>query len=205
MRKTTLKQVRRAERRGVSVREGGEGDVALFFRLMTSTCARQGTLPQPASEAAMLQVWRSFHREGKVRMTFAEVDGEAVATLFCLDFGDRVSAWKKGWSGAHEEKHPNVLLSYEAIQWAHRRGARQFDFMGFDRDAMKQGVSAGDLQAAQQGSLYWFNLGFGSQPRLLPESFLYFGNGLLRAVHRSHLGRALLRLGRAAFLRTLNP
>lgn len=203
MRTTTLKQVHRAQRRGVLIREGGEADIPAFFGLMVNTCERQKTKPSPATEAALLAVWKAFEPVGGLRLTFADVEGQTVAGLLCFCFGGRVSAWKKGWSGGFRDRYPNVLVSYEAIQWAQLKGFKLVDFMGFSRDLALRFEAGESPLDSQQDSLYWFNLGFGSRPKVLPESVLYLSNPLARWGYRAlaaarfgrHLAKRLVRGG----------
>ena len=129
-RKTARVEIRQAERRGIAIREGTEKDAGVFFRLMAATCERQGCAPSPASEAAVVALWKAFSGRGRIRISFAEYAGEPVAGALCLILGDRVTLWKKGWSGAQRERHPNQLVTYEAVRWAHQNGYKIFDCAG---------------------------------------------------------------------------
>jgi hypothetical protein len=100
IRRSTMVEVRQARRRGITIREGSDADVGTFFRLMSTTCQRlEGRKPNPATEGALMEVWKAFRPSGYVRLTLSEFEGEAVAGGFFLCFGDRVTFWKKGWSG----------------------------------------------------------------------------------------------------------
>ena len=134
MRKTTGVELKQAHKRGIEIREGDEGDIGTFFRLMTNSCKRQQTSPAPATESAMMEIWKAFHPAGLIRLTLAEFQGEPVAGALCLCFGERVTFWKKGWSGAHRERHPNQMVMFDAIRWAHQRGYKLFDCAAMNRD-----------------------------------------------------------------------
>ncbi len=184
MRKSMLMQVNRARRRGVTIREGDERDVGVFFSLMASTCERQGTRPSPHTESAMMALWNAFHPCGAIRLTLAECEGETVAGLLCLRFGPRVTAWKKGWSGKYSDRYPNQLLSYEAIEWAQRTGANVLDFAAMRRDIAEAMLEGKAPVKEWESSRDWFNLGFGNRPQLLPESKIYISNPLARFLYK---------------------
>lgn len=188
MRRNTLALVRRARRRGVSIREGNESDVAAFFSMMQSTCARQQTSPQPATLAAMASLWRALSPKGLVRMSLAECEGRPVAGMVCIRFGDRVTAWKKGWSGEYADWCPNYLVTFDAIEWAHRAGARLFDFAGMNRQVAVAAIEGAIEERNLGAHRDCFNLGFGGRVKLLPESRLYIANPFVRLLYRAFCG-----------------
>jgi hypothetical protein len=147
---------------------------------MAATCERQGCSPSPGSEAAVLALWRAFSGQGRIRVSFAEYAGEPVAGALCLILGDRVTLWKKGWSGAQRERHPNQLLTYEAIRWAHRNGYKIFDCAGMAYSTAVSLLRGEPLTDAQKQGRDFFLLGYGAKPLLLPESWIYFRNPVIR-------------------------
>jgi peptidoglycan pentaglycine glycine transferase (the first glycine) len=183
IRKTARVEVRQAERRGMKIREGKENEAGLFFKLMAETCARQGTAPSPGSEAGVQSLLSAFSAGGRVRVSFAEYEGEPVAGALCLMFGDRVTLWKKGWSGAHRERHPNALVTHEAIQWAHAKGYKRFDCAGMSHVVADRLLRREELSEAQKRGRDFFLLGYGAQPVLLPGSWVYFRNPAARFVY----------------------
>ena len=184
MRKNTLVEVRQACRRGIKVRQGGELDVGTFFRLMRITCERQQTKPAPATESALLAVWEAFNRRGCVHLFLAEYEGAAVAGTFCLCFGDRVTIWKKGWSGQHRERHPNQLLLFKTIEWAQQHGYKLFDFAGLNPEIAAALLRGETLSEIQRKSRDFVHLSYGNLPMLLPESQIYINNPLFQFAYR---------------------
>jgi lipid II:glycine glycyltransferase (peptidoglycan interpeptide bridge formation enzyme) len=193
MSKYTRKHVRQATRRGVTIREGTARDTATFFRLMLSTCERQGAAPEPPTEAAVAELWERFHQFACVRLSFAECDGEPVAAQLAIPFGGTVRLWKKGWSSTHGDKHPNELLTHEVIQWAHAKGFKNVDFGALDKRTAQSLLQGLPLDEDQTQSRDKFNLGFGGRPVLLPEARVWFGNGFLRRVYGFLASRPLTR------------
>jgi lipid II:glycine glycyltransferase (peptidoglycan interpeptide bridge formation enzyme) len=185
LRRTTRLELKRSETRGMKMRVGGERDLPTFFRLMTATCRRQQTDPSPATEAALREIWQAFHPTGRIRLAFAEYENEPVAAAICLCFGDRVTFWKKGWSGAHRERHPNQLVMFDAIRWAQSRGFRQFDCLAMHHDTAVSLLNGRPLSNTQKSARDFFLLGYGGTPVLLPESWVYFGNPVLRFLYQT--------------------
>jgi len=184
MRKSTVVQVKRARRRGVVIREGGETDIHTFFSLMKSTCERQRTTPVPSTEAALRAVWEAFRPQDGVRLSLADCEGEPVAGMWCIRFGQRITGWKKGWSGAYPERYPNQLVAFEAIEWACRTGGKLFDFSAMDRKIAVDMIRGVPLDENCEVSRDWFNLGFGNTAQLLPESRIYISNPIARFLYK---------------------
>jgi hypothetical protein len=202
LRKATANEIRQARQRGIRIREGGEADVGTFFRLMTATCERQGTQPNPASEPALASVWRAFHAAGRMRLTLAEYEGEAVAGSWCFCFGERVTGWKKGWSGRQRERHPNSLLVFEAIEWASRQGYKLFDFCSLSPDVARALLRGETLSEEQRKSRDFLHLSFGDKPALLPESQIHVSRWWARGIYRTIMANRWLRRTVKGLLRT---
>jgi CelD/BcsL family acetyltransferase involved in cellulose biosynthesis len=122
------RNIRRAERAGVSVRVGDtETDVTrVFYRLHTRTRRRLGVLVQPLRYFRLL--WRHVLQPGHGVVMIAEWEGEPVAAaVFLASAGTCVYKY-----GASDERHwnvrPNHLLFWEAIRGARARGCRTLDF-----------------------------------------------------------------------------
>jgi peptidoglycan pentaglycine glycine transferase (the first glycine) len=184
MRPHTRQEIRQAVRRGVKIREGDDADLAAFFRLMLATCQRQQTEPNPGSEAALREMWIALHAGGHVRLSFAEYGGEAVAGLFSIPFGKRVTFWKKGWSGEHRDLHPNQLLFWEAIEWSASNGFESCDFAGMDVRLARAILSGETLTEEMRRTRDFFNLGFGGCPTILPEAFVYLSHPVFRLIYK---------------------
>jgi GNAT acetyltransferase-like protein/peptidoglycan biosynthesis/recognition FemAB-like protein len=203
IRKSTQADISRAKRRGIKIREGDERDIGAFFRLMLATCERQKARPVPATEAGLLEVWKAFRSRGGVRLSIAEYDGEPIAGALCLAFGERVTLWKKGWSGQHRERHPNPLLTFEAVQWSHRNGYKLFDFAALSPNIATTLLRGEPLSEKQKNSRDFFDLSFGNRPILLPPTQIYITNPVARSVYQRvvassalcALARRLVRIG----------
>ena len=128
MRSSTRRNVRLAQRRGMTVREGGAADLPVFYSLLTATARRRGFSSHPASffDAA----WSAMASVGMLRMAVAELDREPVSAFLWVVLGDTMNCWRGGWSGQHRYRRPNEALDWWAISWAARQGLRWYDFQG---------------------------------------------------------------------------
>lgn len=201
MSRSARNNVRQAVRKGVRVREGDERDIPTFFELMAATCERQGTRPNPPNVEALRGLWRAFSASGHARLTFAECEGQVVSGLLSLPFGRVVNLWKKGWSSAHGDRHPNELLTYEALEWAAANGYETCDFAALEKDIAIALLNGDRITSAQTQTRHFFNLRFGGEAKLLPEARVLVDNAVLRLAYTmtvsSPVARRLVeRLGR---------
>jgi hypothetical protein len=183
------KNVRLAEKYGVTIREGTEHDIGLFFDLMCATCQRQGVKPNPPTEKSLRKLWLTFSRHNCLRVTFAEYNQEVIAGVINIVFGAKVNMWKKGWNFKYPDCRPNDLLFYETLHWACSNKFNNCDCIAFDRsiaDAMQIGQPLSDIQ---QKSLHIFNLQFGGIPKLLPPARIWIANPLLRLFYEKVFAR----------------
>jgi hypothetical protein len=185
MSRKTRQKSRQALARGVSVREGDHTDLATFFELMLATCKRQGEKrANPETLEELKHIWHVYRENNHIRLLLAVCEGEIVAGLMSIMFGERVTLWKKGWSGRFPERHPNELLHTESIEWAAAHGYRSCDFLGLDRGIAETLVRGGELSEVQKKSRHFFNLSLGGKPVLLPKSRAYLKNAFHSSVYR---------------------
>ena len=177
--KTFRQYIRIGEKKGVAVREGSKKDITPFFKMMLETCKRQNVVPNPSDEDFFHQLWSAFAPRGHARLFLAEYAGEIVSGLFAIPFGDVFKNWKIGWSGRHAEVRPNHLLHWEVIRLAKKEGYRFFDFVGIDRKVAEMVFHGHSIGEVASGSAF-FKLAFGGTVELLPDSYTYLNNTLVR-------------------------
>jgi len=176
--------IRRAERVGTFVREGGGHEAADFFRLMASTCEHQGVAPNPPTPEAVQALWTAMSRRGNARLTFAECDGQLTTGLLCVLFGSRCSLFKVGWNRNHANWYPNELQTCEALAWAKSNGFLLADWVGISRRAAKAALENRNFEDAGIRSADVFKAKFGGGPVLLPAASVWMSNPLLRYGYR---------------------
>ncbi len=128
MKQKTRYNIRLAERKGVSVRQGGERDLPNLYRMYAETSVRDGFVIRP--QDYYVNLWKQFMQSGMAAPLIAEVEEEAVAGMVLFWFGNK--AWYlHGMSvEKHREKMPNHLLQWAAMNLAHEKGALIYDLWG---------------------------------------------------------------------------
>ena len=128
MKQKTRYNLRLAERKGVTVRVGGQADLAALYRLYAQTSVRDGFVIR--DEAYYMLVWKTFLAAGILEPLVAEVAGELAAAVLIFRFAGK--AWYLyGMSGeTHREKMPNHLLQWQAMLRARQAGCRVYDLWG---------------------------------------------------------------------------
>lgn len=183
MKKSLRKGIRKATRRGATVHQGTDDDVALFYRILQQTSERGGFAIH--DEAYYRTVWECFASQGHAALFFVTCENEPVATVFVIGFGDSVFARFGGWNGKHSHCEPNSLLRWSAIQWAKQQGYRWYDFMGID-----EGVACAMIQdqplpdSGEIPGYTFFKLGFGGEIVLSPGTYDYVSHPLLARGYR---------------------
>ena len=193
MHKTTRYDIRAAQRKGITVRQGSQNDLGVVQRLLHATASRQQF--STINEKYLFEVWRLFSRSQHIKMFVAEFDGQPVSAAVVMAFGDTATYWKGGWSGEHGNRYPNEALQWTAIQWAKSQGYRYYDLGGIPR-ALAKAVLAGESVRNQGNySVAFYKLGFGGQVELFPQALGYAYNPVLRRIW-SAVSKSTSRLSR---------
>ncbi len=120
--------LRLAQRKGVTVRVGGEDDIDTFYELLQHTARRQNFPIFPVEY--LRYVWLLFAPRDKLRLFIADADGEPLAGVIATVAGDRVYY---GWGGLSPERRnlmPNYVAHWAAIRWARSIGGKYYDLAG---------------------------------------------------------------------------
>ena len=136
--------VGKAEREGVSVErfDGSESRdataraLADFNRIYRLTARRAGFVAR--APAYYERVWATFAPSGRVRLSFATLRGERVATLFHFTCGERVVESYGGMTDAGADARGNYLLKWAAIADFAARGFRVYDMWGLATGGIRQ-------------------------------------------------------------------
>ena len=189
MRQGLRRDIRKARRQQVGVREGTEADLPHFFKLMAATCARNETTPNPGSVDALGQLWRSFAPTKSVQLIIAGQEGREPAAQLNLIFGNRVTIWKEGWDRTHPEWNAGALLEDSTFEWAHTHGYEICDICAIGRATALRLLAGNEVTADTVSSRDWYNVRFGGYPKILPASHVYLPNPVLRWGYRNVLTR----------------
>lgn len=177
----TRRMVRKAQEKGIRIREGNANDAATFFDLMLSSCRRQKQKkPNPPNAESLRHLWKTFQSQGCIRMTLAEYSGQAIASQLSIPFGETVHLFKKGWSPQYADLRPNELLFWDALKWSQQHGYKFCDFGSLQPDIAAALIQKRGLTAKQKQSRDVFNIRFGGRPLALPHAVLFTNNPGLR-------------------------
>jgi peptidoglycan pentaglycine glycine transferase (the first glycine) len=154
----TRYNIRLSARKGVRVRQGDAGDVAVFNRLMAVTSERNafGVHSGEYYQAA----FELFAPHGQVGLFLAEYDGEPLAGLMAFALAGT------GWYffGGSSNRHRNLMAPYAvqwaAMCWAKARGCAVYDLWGVpDADEERLEAEFGERVEGLWG-VYRFKRGF---------------------------------------------
>lgn len=165
-RSSARSNVRKAERRGVRIRLGGEPDLGTFAELVDHTARRQGFAPYPPDYYA--RMWELFAATGHTGLLLAEHEGKALSALLVIGFGDAAVYKMGGWAGERSGVHPNELLHLHAMRWARASGYRFYDLEGIPVVVGRALLAGQDPADAHRGTAR-FKLGLGGEVRLFPR------------------------------------
>jgi lipid II:glycine glycyltransferase (peptidoglycan interpeptide bridge formation enzyme) len=144
--------VNKAERTGVTIErfDGGSPPevigpaLADFNRIYRFTAQRAGFVAR--QPFYYQRVWSIFAPTGRVRLSFALLDGERVATIFHFTCGDRAVEAYGGMTDAGADARANYLLKWMAIG-----------------DFASQGFAVYDMWGLATGGIRQFKEGFGGE------------------------------------------
>jgi lipid II:glycine glycyltransferase (peptidoglycan interpeptide bridge formation enzyme) len=182
MRKSTRANVRRAQKRGIAVRDGERQDLDTLYRLLTAASRRKGFSIPPWDHFE--HMWSTFASSGHMKLFVAEYEGEAVSAQLAIPFGDTLFTHVTAWSGEHASAMPNEALEWHAIAWAKEHGFRTYDFEGIDASIAARferplcdedrPVIAADRMVTE------YKLGYEREYARVPTAYEYVPNGALR-------------------------
>jgi peptidoglycan pentaglycine glycine transferase (the first glycine) len=128
MKQKTRYNIRLAERKGVAVRSGDEGDLPAFYHLMEETARRDSFAIH--SRAYYEAAHRLFVPAGQGRLFLAEHSGRLLAGLLAVALGDTACYLYGASADEGRELMPSYLLQWEAMMWARERGCLVYDLWG---------------------------------------------------------------------------
>lgn len=136
--------VSKAEREGVGIEQfDGSSPAAAtgpaladFNRIYQFTARRAGFAAREPSYYE--RVWGAFAPTGRVRLSFATLNGERVATIFHITCGERAVETYGGMTEAGADARANYLLKWTAISDFAREGFAVYDMWGYVTGGIRQ-------------------------------------------------------------------
>ena len=146
----TRYNIRLAQRRGVTVREGTREDLPVFHALLTETGRRDGFLVRPL--AYFQRMWDAMGPD-HMALLLAWYDGRPIAGAIPIFYGNKT--WYAFGASADDRREvmPCYLLQWEMIRRAIARGCAVYDLRG-----VLEVTDAND----PRGGLYRFKRQFGA-------------------------------------------
>jgi peptidoglycan pentaglycine glycine transferase (the first glycine) len=164
MRATTRYNIRYSARRGVTVRDGTERDLPLFFALLVRS-ARRGAF-QIRSFDYYRQEWATLAGTGNARMFIATVDGRPIAVRIAVAYGQVAADLHAASLAEHHGLKANDRLVWECLRWAKASGCRLYDLWGIPdevADFVAMGAPIPDERVDGLWGVYRFKRGFGGR------------------------------------------
>lgn len=177
MKRSTRYNIRLSQRRSVAVREGDFDDLATYYRLLLDTARRKQFSVFP--EEYYRAMWRIMEPHGYLKLFIAEFEGQVLAAMIAVPFGDTLLNKLSVWSGEQGQVKPNEALQWAAIEWARSHGYRYYDLEGIEPDVARRAVEQ-QPPDPMDDPLSRFKLGFGGRVTLLPSATFYIANPILR-------------------------
>jgi lipid II:glycine glycyltransferase (peptidoglycan interpeptide bridge formation enzyme) len=162
MKQKTRYNIRLAEKKGVTVRQGTAADIPAFTRLMRVTGERDRfATHQPA-------YYRDAHElfaPEQAALWLAEYEGRPLAGVMVFAWGDS-AAYLYGVSSDEErQRMPAYAAQWAGIRWAKARGCTSYDMWGVP-DAPEAELEAGFADRTDGlWPVYRFKRGFGGEVR----------------------------------------
>lgn len=146
---------RLAERKGVTIRDGGREDLAAWYRVLVETATRDRFLVRGLGYFET--IWNELGDAGMLRLLLAEHEGELIAGILLFRFGQRITYVYGASSNTNRDLMPNHLLQWTAIRDAANAGLATYDFRGVSP------VRDGEPVEAHLAGLNRFKEGFGAE------------------------------------------
>lgn len=186
MRSSVRRNVRQTERANVAVRELRLDEVETFYRLHSATAERQSFEPMPLER--LRELMETLGPSGGARIFVAELDGQPMASALLTCFGTTLT-YKLPGSEPAGKLRPGDVLHWQIMRWAALSGFETYDLGGVPRGYaldLLEGREPGDY--AERGSAD-FKRGFGGEPVVLPQAYVWIPNPLLRMAFRAIASR----------------
>jgi len=128
----TRYNIKLAERKGVTVKEGRRSDLKPFYNILQVTSIRDKFLIRGYDYFETL--WEELVENGLAKLFMAEYEGKYIAGTLAFIFGDK--AWYIYGASANEHRNvmPNYALQWAMIKWAKEQGCTMYDFRGVSGD-----------------------------------------------------------------------
>jgi lipid II:glycine glycyltransferase (peptidoglycan interpeptide bridge formation enzyme) len=167
MNKSRRRDIRRAERRGVTVRVGTEADLPTFYCLKKIHAEQRGYSPSPKDYDHDLSSILGDH----FHFFLAEYEGQVVTAVSHIAFGDVVFAYHMGDIGLHKTLNALSLVLWKAMLWSKECGCAWYDIGGIAMPVARAMMDNEPLPDDSASGRALFKKSFGGQLALRPSAY----------------------------------
>jgi lipid II:glycine glycyltransferase (peptidoglycan interpeptide bridge formation enzyme) len=186
MKQKTRYNIRLAEKKGVTVRQGTADDLAAFNRLMSATGQRDRFgIHQPEYYRAAFELFAP----DRAALWLAEYEGRPLAGVMVFAVGETAAYLYGASSDEERQRMPAYAAQWAGIRWAKERGCANYDLWGIP-DATEDELEAG-FTDRQDGlwPVYRFKRGFGGEIKRTVGAADRVYNNLLHRLYARRRGR----------------
>ncbi len=161
MNQSTRRKAKMGAKQEVDIRFGTQADVQSFTKLMDVTGSRDKFgVHEPAYYERAFELFSPGDHCALVMASHAGVD---LAGVMVFRYGDKAYYLYGASSNEERNRMPTYIAQWAAIQWAHRHGAKYYDFWGIP-DAPEETLEA-EFENRRDGlwGVYGFKRGWGGQ------------------------------------------
>ncbi len=141
------RNIAKAAKLGVQVRQGTSADLATFHTLYRETAQRDGFIPRP--ESYFTGMWQAFEADSSdspLRLYLAELDGQTLAAATVITIGTHVWYGYGASTSERRDARASNALQWHAICAAAEGGATVYDLRGISSTLAADSPLAGLLQ-----------------------------------------------------------
>ncbi|TLS41846.1 aminoacyltransferase [Streptomyces montanus] len=124
------RNIKKAEKAGVKVVQGGYDDLPAFYELYTETAERDRFIPRPLPY--FQRMWTALTAEdpNRMRLYLAHHEGEVLAAATMLTVGEHIWYSYGASTSRKREAQPNNAIQWRMMTDAHELGAAVYDLRG---------------------------------------------------------------------------
>jgi lipid II:glycine glycyltransferase (peptidoglycan interpeptide bridge formation enzyme) len=155
MRTTARQNINILQKRGVIIKsDNDKNNLREFYELMVNFGRRKQLNVRAYNYYEKL--WDEFIQNNLGKIFLAKYEGETIAGIFSIIFGNKSMYMHGASSGMHKYLNPNAALHWEMCKWARAKGCIWYDLQG-------TGTAYPPTPGGDGYSLYHFKKGLGSE------------------------------------------
>ncbi|MEU3283116.1 lipid II:glycine glycyltransferase FemX [Streptomyces antibioticus] len=124
------RNIKKAEKAGVKVVQGGYDDLPVFYDLYAETAERDRFIPRPLPYFRRMWTALTAEHPDRMRLYLTHHDGDTLAAAAMLTAGTHVWYSYGASTSRRREVQPNNAMQWRMMTDAHELGAAVYDFRG---------------------------------------------------------------------------